>query len=180
MMPAFPVRADGRTRGATTLAIVTNRFEDTPEGSRKGPPANRDPARAAGADGSAPDADDVHGVPDATLGGYLDTHDRPPAFEGADGHPYTVSLEVERTPDLRAPHVGYLVFPRWAATGLGIVGHVQTPVLCRERGRAAAVDHLRALTLDRAKTLLDEGIGRREAEATGGDARPDPSGVGAK
>ena len=45
---------------------------------------------------------------DATLGGYLDKHDRPPAFQGSDGHPYTVSLEVERTGDLREPYAGYL------------------------------------------------------------------------
>ena len=121
--------------------------------------------------------DDIHGVPDATLGGYLDTHDRPPAFEGADGHPYTVSLEVEQTPDLRAPYVGYLVFPRWAATGLGVIGHVQTPVLYRERGRAAAEERLRELSLDRVKSLLDEGIERRGEEA-GGEPRPDPYSFG--
>ena len=129
---------------------------------------------ATAADGAPQDSshesDDVHGVPDATLGGYLDTHDRPPAFEGADGHPYTVSLEVEQTPDLRAPYVGYLVFPRWAATGLGVIGHVQTPVLCRERGSAAAEDRLRELSLDRVKSLLDEGI-ERQGEDTGGEPR---------
>ena len=123
--------------------------------------------------------DDVHGVPDATLGGYLDTHDRPPAFEGSDGHPYTVSVEVEQTPDLRAPYVGYLVFPRWATTGLGIVGHVQTPVLCRERRRTGAEGYLHELPLDRLKTLLDEGIARRGGEA-GGEPRPDPYSFGSE
>lgn len=123
--------------------------------------------------------DDIHGVPDATLGGYLDTHDRPPAFEGTDGHPYTVSLEVEQTPDLRAPYVGYLVFPRWAATGLGVIGHVQTPVLCREQGRAAAEGSLRELSLDRVKSLLDDGIERRGKQA-GGELRPDPYSFGSE
>ena len=142
----------------------------------------RDEGRAA-ADGDlrepGHESDDVHGVPDATLGGYLDTHDRPPAFEGADGHPYTVSLEVEQTPDLRAPYVGYLVFPRWAATGLGVVGHVQTPLLCREPGRAAAEGYLRELSLDRVKSLLDEGIERRGEEA-GGEPRSDPYSFGSE
>ena len=32
---------------------------------------------------------------DTTLGGYFSVHDRPPAWEGSDGHPYTVSLETE-------------------------------------------------------------------------------------
>ena len=123
--------------------------------------------------------EDVHGVPDATLGGYLDTHDRPPAFEGTDGHPYTVSLEVEQTPDLRAPYVGYLVFPRWAATGLGVIGHVQTPVLCRERGRATAENHLRELSLDQVKALLDDGI-ERCGEDADGEPRPDPYSFGSE
>jgi len=89
-----------------------------------------------------PDAANTDTPPDATLGGYFRVHDRPPAFEGPDGHPYTVSVEVERVPDLRAPWEGYLVFPRWAANGLGIIGHVETPTLWRgtspEEVRAAA------------------------------------------
>lgn len=66
---------------------------------------------------------------DATLGGYFRVHDRPPGFEGMDGHPYTVSVEVEKVPDPRHPWEGFLVFPRWARNGLGIVGHVETPTL---------------------------------------------------
>ncbi len=88
-----------------------------------------DPAPAPDAAGHVEDETDIHASPDATLGGYFRVHERPPAFEGLDGHPYTVSVEVEKTPDLRAPWEGYLVFPRWARTGLGIVGHVETPTL---------------------------------------------------
>ena len=73
---------------------------------------------------------------DATLGGYFRRHDRPPAFEGPDGHPYTVSLETEKTGNLRAPYQGYLVFPRWAETGVGIVGHVETPTLVLRAARS--------------------------------------------
>ena len=94
----------------------------------------------------------------------MDIHDRPPAFEGSDGQPYTVSIEIEKTPDLRAPFLGYLVYPRWAATGLGIVGHVQTEVLCRESGRDAAERFLRGLSLERLKALLDDAIARKAAE----------------
>ena len=64
---------------------------------------------------------------DVTLGGYMRVHNRPPAFDGPDGHPYTVSLETEKTGDLRAPVAGFLVFPRWAENGVGIIGHVETP-----------------------------------------------------
>ncbi|RMH19454.1 MAG: hypothetical protein D6701_05020 [Gemmatimonadetes bacterium] len=107
---------------------------------------------------------------DATLGGYFTVHSRPPAFEGADGHPYTVSLEVEGDPeDPSAPYVGYLVFPRWAATGLGIVGHVQTDVLVRAAGRDQVLEALGRLPLDRVKELLDRAV--ETAGGAGDDAR---------
>lgn len=95
---------------------------------------------------------------DATLGGYLDKHDRPPAFEGSDGHPYTVSLEVERTGDLREPYAGYLVFPRWAETGVGIVGHRETPTLSGGASEEDALGGLRALTLHQVQDVLERAI----------------------
>jgi hypothetical protein len=100
---------------------------------------------------------------DATLGGYFETHDRPPAFEGSDGHPYTVSIEVEKTGDLRAPYSGYLVFPRWAETGVGIVGHVETGTLSEaptEPDARAAIAHL---TLYQVQTLLEGAIAASSA-----------------
>jgi len=102
--------------------------------------------------------------PDETLAGYFETHDRPPAFEGPDGHPYTVSLETEKTGDLRAPYHAYLVFPRWASTGLGIVGHVETPTLAECASTEDALDHLGGLTLMDVKNLLDAAVGAREDE----------------
>lgn len=108
----------------------------------------------------APAEWDVHAGPDATLGGYFREHNRPPGFEGADGEPYTVSPEVEMTPDLEAPFEGYLVFPRWAATGLGVVGHVETATLVRGRSSEEALERLGELPLLRVKELLDEAIAR--------------------
>jgi hypothetical protein len=101
------------------------------------------------------------GDDDTTLGGYFAKHDRPPAFEGIDAHPYTVSIETEKTPDLRTPWIGYLVFPRWAATGVGIVGHVETPVLWKAGSREALLDEIGHLHLFEVKTLLDEAIAAR-------------------
>jgi hypothetical protein len=72
---------------------------------------------------------------DSTLGGYFAEHNRPPAFEGVDRQPYTVSVEVEKRANLRTPWIAYLVFPCWAETGLGIVGHVETPVLWEGQDR---------------------------------------------
>jgi hypothetical protein len=91
-------------------------------------------------------------------------HHRPPAFEGLDGHPYTVSLEVEKTPNLKAPFSGYLVFPRWADTGVGIVGHLETPLFLHGKSREEVTEGLQALTLLEVKGLLREAIMRREQE----------------
>ncbi len=103
----------------------------------------------------------VRAQADLTLGGYLKEHNRPPAFEGVNGEPYTVSAEVEQTPNLLAPYEGYLVFPRWAATGLGVVGHLETATLERGISREAVLGELAKTPLWRVKELLDQMI--REA-----------------
>ena len=103
-------------------------------------------------------------APDATLGGYLKVHDRPPAFEGSDGQPYTVSIEVESVSSLLAPYVVYLVFPRWAETGLGIVGHVETPVLGEGKGRDEVRSQAEELPLGEVKRLLDEAILHKDGQ----------------
>ena len=109
-----------------------------------------------------PPDDDLHASEDATLGGYFRTHDRPPAFEGVDGHPYTVSIETEKTPDLAAPWVGFLVFPKWAETGVGIVGHVETPVQWKGRSREEVVAEAGRTPLLRVREMLDDAIRRKE------------------
>ncbi len=97
-------------------------------------------------------------------GGYLGLHHRPPAFDGSDGYPYTVSLEVEKTPNLQAPFSGYLVFPRWADTGAGIVGHLETPMLLHGTSREEVMAALGALTLLDVSDHLREAILRRQEE----------------
>ena len=96
-----------------------------------------------------------------TLGGYLEVHTRPPAFSGSDEQPYTVSVEIETVEDLAKPFVCYLVFPRWAETGLGIVGHVETPVLWNGRSRDEVRDRAHELPLVEVKRLLDEAVQRK-------------------
>ncbi|MFQ5536495.1 MAG: hypothetical protein ACE5GJ_03485 [Gemmatimonadota bacterium] len=103
-------------------------------------------------------ADEAEEVGDGTLAGYFHTHDRPPAFAGPDGHPYTVSIEVEQTADPRTPFEGYLVFPRWAESGLGILGHVESPTLHRGRTSQEVVDALGGLALVEVKTILDAAV----------------------
>jgi hypothetical protein len=109
-------------------------------GNGTGPASNGSPEGSAPGAAEGPRDAGGEAAADATLAGYFRVHDRPPAFEGPDGHPYTVSVEVERVPDLRTPWEGYLVFPRWARNGLGITGHVETPTLWR----GASADEVRA------------------------------------
>jgi hypothetical protein len=98
---------------------------------------------------------------DLTLGGYLQMHDRPPAFEGVDGQPYTVDVETEATNDSRRPFAAFFVFVRWAATGAGIMEHVESDDVAHgasaEEARAAALD----LTLYEVKLELDAAIERK-------------------
>jgi len=101
---------------------------------------------------------------DTTLGGYFRVHDRPPAYEGSDGHPYTVSVETEKTANLAAPYAGYLVFPRWAQTGVGIVGHVESATLVEGATAGEVTERLGELTLYDVQDLLEEAIAR-----SGGD-----------
>ena len=109
------------------------------------------------------------GDDDCTLGGYFAVHSRPPAFEACDGQPYTVSIETERSGDLKAPVAGYLVFPRWAETGLGIVGHVESPLLWKGSTRDEVVEQAGAVTLHEVQRLLNEAV-LRKAGAEGGGA----------
>jgi hypothetical protein len=115
----------------------------------------------AGASGS-PLPDEPTPPDDSTLGGYFRVHSRPPAYEGPDGHPYTVSPETERTSNLRAPWSGYLVFPRWAQTGVGIVGHVETAVLVEGSSEEEVTRALGELTLFDVQRLLEDAVAAQE------------------
>ena len=117
---------------------------------------------------SSPDSEpNTDAVVDHSLGGYFAVHDRPPAYEGTDGHPYTVSMEIQHTGNLRAPFSGYLVFPRWAQSGVGIVGHVETETLVEARTTEEASEQLEALSVHRVQELLEQAIDR------GSDPRSD-------
>lgn len=103
-------------------------------------------------------------APDITLGGYMAEHDRPPAFEGSDGQPYTVAVEVEETGDPDRPFVAFLIFLRWAATGAGIMEHVESDDVAvgttAQEAEHAALD----LSLYEVKAALDQAIARRQAD----------------
>lgn len=98
--------------------------------------------------------------PDVTLGGYIDEHDRVPAFEGSDGQPYTVDVDVEVRDD---GHAAFLIFIRWAATGAGIMDHVESGDVAVAATEAEARQAAMDLSLYEVKAELDAAIERRRA-----------------
>lgn len=138
----------------------------------EGAPEAEGGLRARDEPGREPGPEPGQDEDDRTLGGYFSVHSRPPAFEGCDGQPYTVSIETERSPDLKAPVAGYLVFPRWAETGLGIVGHVETPLLWRGPTREAVAEDVGETGLGEVQRLLNEAIVRRAEGGGGGNGAP--------
>lgn len=112
--------------------------------------------------------EELRSLEDGTLGGYLDNHGRSPAFQGPDGHPYTVSVEMEQVGDLERPWAGFLVFPRFALNGLGVVGHAETPFLWRGPSPDDIHRQAGALTLRELKELLDDAVSPPADPPTGG------------
>ena len=53
------------------------------------------------------------------------------------------------------------MFRRVVITGVGIVGHVETPTLTEGQSTAEVEAHLGELTLPEVKRLLDEAVARR-------------------
>lgn len=90
---------------------------------------------------------------DATLGGYLREHERPPAFSGPDGHSYTVEILTEHDEAEDGPWFAYLFFLRWR--GNEPIGHVESHFLAEARTEDDARAQLERLALHEVKELLD-------------------------
>lgn len=101
---------------------------------------------------------------DLTLGGYVQLHNRPPAFEGCDGQPYTVDLDVEPTGAADRPYAAFLVFLRWAETGAGIMTHTESGDVAFGETPDAARSRALELTLYEIKAELDAAIQRKQSE----------------
>ena len=96
---------------------------------------------------------------DVTLGGYIDRHQRVPAFQGVDDQPYTVDVDVEAAAG--GGYVAFLVFVRWAATGAGIMDHTESPDVARAATEAEARAAALELSLYEVRAELDRAIARR-------------------
>jgi len=101
---------------------------------------------------------------DLTLGGYIAKHDRVPAFEGCDGQPYTVDLAFDETGDAERPVAAFLVFVRWAATGAGIMDHVESGDVAWGGTEKEAERAAHDLSLYEIKAELDAAIIRKQDE----------------
>ena len=97
-----------------------------------------------------------------TLGGYMAVHDRPAAFEGADGFSYSAEIVIDRTSDTAVPYAAYLLFVRWARIGAqSPEGHLETDYLAAAATETDARATVGALTLSAVKTALDDLIAAR-------------------
>jgi hypothetical protein len=101
---------------------------------------------------------------DLTLGGYVELHNRPPAFTGVDDQPYTVDVDVEPTGDAQRPYAAFLVFLRWAATGAGIMAHTESGDVAHGDSPESAKTRALELTLYEVKAELDAAIERKQRE----------------
>ena len=96
-----------------------------------------------------------------TLGGYVAVHDRPAAFEGADGFSYSVEIVADRAePGGRC--AAYLLFVQWARIGAASpLGHLETDYLAEGDTEDAARAAVGAMPLSAVKAALDALIAAR-------------------
>lgn len=95
---------------------------------------------------------------DGTLGGYVERHNRPPAFAGSDGAAYSAAIYVDDEPDAEGRYGGAVLFVRWSEGGDKPVGHLETPYLVYGSTPEEAVARVSALTLHEVKDGLERAI----------------------
>ncbi|HUF68709.1 MAG TPA: hypothetical protein VMM79_08620 [Longimicrobiales bacterium] len=132
---------------------------------------------AMGEEDDADDAMDIVGslsgrvaaepAADVTLAGYIEKHDRVPAFDGSDGQPYTVDIATDETGDGDRPFSAFLVFVRWAQTGAGIMDHTESGDLAFGATADEAKQAIGELSLYEVKAELDAAIERKRGRLEG-------------
>lgn len=101
-------------------------------------------------------------IDDAILGGYLERHGRPPAFEGSDGKSYSVAVYVEDMPNPDGQYSAALLFVRWSDGGDVPTGHLETGYLAHGDSRKTAEEAIRRFSLHDVKTHLDSLIAAKK------------------
>jgi hypothetical protein len=102
-------------------------------------------------------------VDDDTYGGYVARHDRPPAFEGRDGHAYSVDVLVDHATEGAGPFGAAFVFVRWSDGAEQPAGHVETGYLAFGATPVEAERGLFEMSLYDVKAELDRAIAARQA-----------------
>ena len=96
-----------------------------------------------------------------TLGGYAAVHERPAAFEGADGYSYSVEILTDSEEGASEPWGAYLLFVKWARIGASAPeGHLESDILARAGTEDGASGRVAAMALSDVKRVLDELIAR--------------------
>ena len=99
-----------------------------------------------------------------TIGGYMAVHDRPAAFEGADGFSYSVELCTDATGEADRPFGAYILFLRWRRIGdAAVEGHVETDFLAHGTSDAEALGRLGMLRLSEVREILEATLRSRES-----------------
>jgi hypothetical protein len=104
---------------------------------------------------------------ESTIGGYAAVHDRPAAFEGADGFSYSVELMTEDTGDATSPWRGFILFVKWARLGAQTPeGHLESDYLVYATSEPEERAALGRTSLDDVKSLLDRLIAERAGSSS--------------
>jgi hypothetical protein len=105
-----------------------------------------------------------HSLGDAnTIGGYAAVHARPAAFEGSDGHSYSVELCADTTGERARPWGGYILFLRWRRMGAqGVEGHLESDFLVHAATEREALARVGALSLATVREQLELLIRERQ------------------
>jgi hypothetical protein len=104
-----------------------------------------------------------------TIGGYMAVHDRPAAFEGADGFSYSVEILAQQEPNATPPWAAFFLFVKWARIGAqSPEGHLESDYVARGATEAEAIANAGKLPLSETKSILDTLVARA---SKGGSSR---------
>jgi hypothetical protein len=91
-----------------------------------------------------------------TIGGYMAVHDRPAAFEGADGYSYSVEILTQHEPEESPPWGAFFLFVRWARIGAqSPEGHLESGYVARGATEDEARARAGQLSLAETRIVLD-------------------------
>jgi hypothetical protein len=103
-------------------------------------------------------------IDDATLGGYVKVHSRPPAFTGPDGEAYSAAVYVDETAGDDGRFGGAVLFVRWSPEGDRPIGHLESPYLVYAQTVREAERLVEDLTLYEVKAALDRAVAQAEED----------------